>query len=196
MEEETHATLIAKRNEVSLHPYQNTKKINPSVETSENNSEDKNSILFSHASPKSEMEIRVESQFPLSPNAVFRRTFFDRTFSKVGKGSLRGSIFSLCASAIGSGVLSLPYVLALNGWLLGMFFIMIGAVSSWWSNKILARLAIQENLPNLSKLTDKAGGPILTKFLQWMILIYTFGSCISYQIIITGLIKYLWMQFD
>lgn len=61
----------------------------------------------------------------LSPGAE-RRNFTKRAFGKLGKGSLRGSIFALCASAIGSGVLSLPYVLRLNGWVLGLIFIIMG----------------------------------------------------------------------
>jgi amino acid permease len=85
----------------------------------------------------------------LSPNNG-RRTLRDRTFSKVDKGSVRGSIFSLCACAIGSGVLSLPYVLALCGWALGITFIFVGAVAAVWSNTILAELAVNNNLANLS----------------------------------------------
>lgn len=67
-----------------------------------------------------------EAMIPFSPNAGSRKPFYDRVFGKLGKGSLRGSIFSLCASAIGSGVLSLPYVLGLNGWVLGLVFILVG----------------------------------------------------------------------
>jgi amino acid permease len=119
----------------------------------------------------------------------------DRTFSKVGKGSLRGSIFSLCACAIGSGVLSLPYVLALCGWALGISFIVVGAIAAVWSNTILAELAVDNGLANLSQLATKAGGPKLEKSLSWMILVYMFGSCISYQIIITSLFKYLCSKF-
>lgn len=66
-----------------------------------------------------------EASMPFSPNAG-RRNFYNRAFGKLGKGSLRGSIFALCASAIGSGVLSLPYVLGLNGWVLGLVFILLG----------------------------------------------------------------------
>ena len=44
-------------------------------------------------------------------------------------GSQRGSIFSLCAAAIGSGVLALPYVLRLNGWILGTLMILVGAIT-------------------------------------------------------------------
>mmetsp|Transcript_3214 Transcript_3214/g.5357 ORF Transcript_3214/g.5357 Transcript_3214/m.5357 type:complete len:351 (+) Transcript_3214:71-1123(+) len=142
-----------------------------------------------------DMKIKLSSNI-LSPSGDLRRTFFDRTFSKVDKGSLRGSIFSLCAAAIGSGVLSLPYVLRLNGYVLGICFIMTGAIAAVWSNKILANMAVQEKLPNLSRLANKAGGEFLEKSLQWMILIYTFGSCISYEIIITSLFKYIYQQFD
>lgn len=67
-----------------------------------------------------------EHKFDLSP-ITGRKNFYGRAFGKLGKGSLRGSIFALCASAIGSGVLSLPYVLGLNGWVLGLAFICIGA---------------------------------------------------------------------
>jgi len=67
------------------------------------------------------------SSLALSPNADMRKTFFNRTFAPLGRGSLRGSIFSLCASAIGSGVLSLPYVLKLNGYVEGVLFMMLGA---------------------------------------------------------------------
>jgi amino acid permease len=131
----------------------------------------------------------------LSPNNVLRRTFMDRTFSKMGKGSLRGSIFSLCASAIGSGVLSLPYVLRLCGWVLGLSFIFVGAIAAVWSNTILAELAVDNKLANLSQLAIKAGGTKLEKSLSWMILVYMFGSCISYQIIITSLFKYVCSKF-
>jgi amino acid permease len=132
----------------------------------------------------------------LSPNNSLRRTFKDRTFSKIGKGSVRGSIFSLCACAIGSGVLSLPYVLGLCGWALGISFIFVGAMAAIWSNTILAELAVNNRLANLSQLAEKAGGKTLEKSLSWMIVVYMFGSCISYQIIITSLFKYVCLQLD
>ena len=122
-------------------------KLNPSDRTS----------MTPSALSDPELDI-VPSKHMLSPNNGLRRTFMDRTFSKVGKGSLRGSIFSLCACAIGSGVLSLPYVLALCGWALGITFIFIGAMAAIWSNTILAELAVNNGLPNLSSLALKAGG--------------------------------------
>ena len=89
---------------------------------------------------------------PLSPYGDVRRTFYNRTFSKLGKGSLRGSIFALCASAIGSGVLSLPYVLGLCGWALGASFMLLGAIAAEISLRMLAHLAVHHGLPNYSKI--------------------------------------------
>ena len=82
-----------------------------------NRDEDDHKKVMAARQEQEQEGIQVEpSKFALSPNADMRRTFRQRTFSKLGKGSLRGSIFSLCASAIGSGVLSLPYVLKLCGY--------------------------------------------------------------------------------
>lgn len=74
------------------------------------------------------------SEYMMSPNALNRKTLKDRTFSSVEAGSVRGSIFSLVSSAVGAGVLSLPYVLALNGYVIGIFLLFVGAISGNWSN--------------------------------------------------------------
>lgn len=46
------------------------------------------------------------------------------------KGSVRGSIFALSASAVGSGVLSLPYALKLNGFAAGITFMIVAAIAA------------------------------------------------------------------
>jgi len=112
----------------------------------------------------------------MSPGRQFR----ERTFSKLGKGSIRGSIFALCASAIGSGVLSLPYVLKLCGYVAGISFMILGACAAQWSLSLLAHLAVHHNLPNFSGITMAAGGKPLTKLLAWFILAFMFGALISY----------------
>jgi len=116
---------------------------------------------------------------PFSPDSS-RRTFFNRAFGKLEKGSLRGSIFSLCASAIGSGVLSLPFVLNLNGWVLGFIFIIVGAIAACWSLFMITESAIKTKTKNMSTLARTVGGRPLELFLQINILIYMVGSCISY----------------
>jgi amino acid permease len=61
-----------------------------------------------------------------------------RAFKPMKPGSLRGSTFSLSAAAIGAGILSLPYVLKMSGWLLGSLLIMIGAITGYGSLMLLS----------------------------------------------------------
>jgi amino acid permease len=88
----------------------------------------------------------------MSPNGNFRRPFINRTFSKLEKGSLRGSIFTLCAAAIGSGVLSLPYVLKLCGYVNGILFMVIGALAAETTLRMLSSIACNHGLNNYSKM--------------------------------------------
>lgn len=88
----------------------------------------------------------------MSPRFVgdHRRTFFNRAFGKLNKGSLRGSILALCASAIGSGVLSLPFVLKNSGWFIGLMLIIIGAIAACWSLLMIAEAGIKVKASNYS----------------------------------------------
>jgi hypothetical protein len=109
-----------------------------------------------------------------------RRTFMARTFGRMEQGSIRGSIFALCAVAIGAGVLSLPYVLKMSGWVLGTILIIIGAVSGYYSMYMILVRSIETNCKNFSELAMKAGGKGLTVLLQISILSFMFGACVSY----------------
>lgn len=124
-----------------------------------------------------------------------RRTFSQRAFSKLGRGSLRGSIFSLCAAAIGGGILSLPYVLRICGYVQGILILALGAFSAYWSMHIIVDLAITHSLPNYSEIAYKAGGHQLCKLLEIFIILLMFGSCVSFQIICTSLIQYVFAEF-
>ena len=88
------------------------------------------------------------SKVPRSPGAIARRNFMDRTFSKLDKGSVRGSIMSLVSAAVGGGVLSLPFVFALSGWVVGIFLLCLGAFAGIWSNYLIAEVAIRKKLVN------------------------------------------------
>lgn len=131
----------------------------------------------------------------MSPNSILRKTFKDRTFSKMGPGSVRGSIFALCSAAIGAGVLSLPYVLALNGWAFGIIFLLIGALSGDYSNKILAWRACEFNERSYYKLLVKASGERMGRFMTIASICYLFGTLTGYAIIMISLIKYSLIAF-
>ena len=88
----------------------------------------------------------------LSPFGGERRSYLQRTFGPMKQGSIRGSIFSLCAVAIGAGVLSLPYVLAQTGWILGSILIMVGALSGYFSMYMILMRSIETKCKNFSEL--------------------------------------------
>ena len=115
----------------------------------------------------------------MSPNAV-NRTFFNRTFSPLGKGSVRGSLFALSASAIGSGVLTLPYVLGLCGWAAGILFMFTAALAGRTTLSMLAAASCDLGLPNYSKVVERAGGRKLSGLLQGMIILFMYISCTGY----------------
>merc|ERR1719311_1053881 len=64
------------------------------------------------------------------------RSWAQRTFSRMEAGSIRGSIFSLCSSAIGSGVLLLPYMMAQVGPLGAAVLLTVAASAAYGSLRI------------------------------------------------------------
>ena len=56
-------------------------------------------------------------------------------------------------------------------------------IAASWSLFMIAESAIKVKVKNFSKLSNYVGGKALELFLQINILIYMWGSCISYQII-------------
>lgn len=112
-----------------------------------------------------------------------RRTRWNKTFGPIKPGSLRGSIFTLCAAGIGAGVLSMPYILKQSGFILGILIILIGAVSAYFSMRMVLVRAMQHKCKNYTDLATKAGGKPLMMFLQISILMYIYGACLSYQIV-------------
>ena len=89
------------------------------------------------------------SHVALSPTSANRRTFYDRTFSKLEKGSLRGGIFNMVSAALGGGVLSLSFVFVLSGWGIGFILLLVGCSASMWSNLLIAQMATEHRLSNL-----------------------------------------------
>jgi len=80
----------------------------------------------------------LTSENPMSPGGAARKSFFNRSFGKLEKGGVRNSAFLLCNAAVGGGVLSLPYMFVLSGWLTGYILLCVSAIAGTWSNLMLA----------------------------------------------------------
>ena len=103
----------------------------------------------------------------MSPHAFMmrERNIFSRTVGKLGPGSLRGSILNMCNTAIGAGVLSLPFAFKRNGIIVGVVLVILAAISAYFSLMILVNLGSKYKIYNYSSLAERAGGPKLRSFL-------------------------------
>lgn len=109
----------------------------------------------------------------------------------MGEGSIRGSIFTICSIAVGAGALSLPFVVAQLGWVLGGSMLTIAAFTSVWSLNIIVQCANRTQVMDYSKLCHEVLGKPGLIAAQICQISYLFGACTSFQIIITQLIQYV-----
>ena len=108
---------------------------------------------------------------------------------------MRGSIFALMATAIGAGVLSLPYTVSKSGLILGGANLVIGALISYTSMRLLTWACWRTKCWNYSKLISDTFGPIHGHILSWVIMIWTLGSTVPYNIIMTSTIPRIMIAF-
>ncbi|CDW85384.1 UNKNOWN [Stylonychia lemnae] len=117
------------------------------------------------------------------------RSLKNRIFGSIKKGSLRGSMFQLSASAIGSGVLSLPYIIAQSGFVLGSIMIITASIAAIISIPMLANCADQIGAPTYTYLIQNVIGRNVDKLLAWLIFLSSIGFSVSYLIIISQMIQ-------
>ena len=114
-----------------------------------------------------------------------------RSFARLGTGSLRGSIFSLSAAAIGSGVLTFPHIVKVNGWFFGLVMILMGGASCFFSHYMLIQSARHHSLMSYNEISEKAGGPRLQKLLQISVMTYIFATCLACTIVCKASILFI-----
>jgi len=62
-----------------------------------------------------------------------KRSCLSRWFGPLTPGSMRGSIFALMQTAVGAGILSLPYTFSTAGIVIGTFCLLLGAVTAYFT---------------------------------------------------------------
>jgi hypothetical protein len=116
-------------------------------------------------------------------NSKGERTLYQRLFSKMEAGSLRGSIFAMSSLALGTGCLALPVRFSQMSFLGAIIMVLIGSFAAYWSLTIMIEASIKTKSFDYSRLVKQSVGPHLALFLDIVILIYIFGILISYQVI-------------
>jgi amino acid permease len=112
-----------------------------------------------------------------------RATCWERCFAPMGEGSLRGSIFTLMASSIGAGVLTLPYVFKMIGFGAGIIMITLGMIGNIWSCRTLCECALAAKSKKYLQTCRVLGGKTIAFIYQIVIITLQFGCVLGFQII-------------
>ena len=113
-----------------------------------------------------------------------KKSWAQRTFSPIGAGSVRGSMFSLCSLIIGSGVMGLPLAVYNCGIVLGGFMIIIGGLTCGVFNYILVLASDYTCEYTYVGVTERLYGLGLKRVLEVSSFLYAFGIICAYQAIV------------
>lgn len=104
--------------------------------------------------------------------------------------SVGGSIFTLTNTILGSGTLAVPYAIASSGWLVGMIVMLIIALITRYSVRLLLQASDLAG-PNCSKTYESLGHYTMGKYGTWLaeftFIFGGFGTLVSYLIFISSL---------
>lgn len=101
---------------------------------------------------------------PLVEEAAERdRRFVERYFGPMQEGSLRGAIFALLASAMGTGVFNLPERTREIGVLPFAVFIFLGGLFSMIGMIFMVRLILEKKFKSYGEMSQAAYGNVLKR---------------------------------
>jgi amino acid permease len=146
----------------------------------ENNKENNKEILL-----ENEEEYEEENKSIIEPE---KRSTFNKIFGKMEAGSIRGSIFNMLILTLGSGLLSLPTYIGKVSIILSSILIIVISILIWWSLLLLSKACEKSGTYNYSYLLKKLYGKKLSLIYDFIVIIYSFGILILYQVIIHKLI--------
>lgn len=121
--------------------------------------------------------------FAISTPVVRARTWTENPNKKEEENSMRDAIFTLVATSMETGCLSLPIVLKYVGLIPGIFIILLAAGASYVSMNGISLAAERRNLFDYSKLVKDLLGTNTSIFLDLILVLYLFFSVSGYQLI-------------
>lgn len=117
-----------------------------------------------------------------------KRSLLNRLFGKLDEGSMRGSILSLSILSVGVGCLSLPQRYSQIGIVIYSIEIILTAIITIWSLKMIIEAGRKANLTEYSKVIIFYCGSKVGRLADIVIIIYIFGILVVYQIVIYQMI--------
>lgn len=89
----------------------------------------------------------------LSVTEQAKRPFIQRTFGPILPGAMRGSIFALLASAMGTGMFNLPYRIDQIGLIPYFVFVLAGGLFSYFGMYLISRLILKFKVESYSTMS-------------------------------------------
>eukprot|EP00388_Colpodella_angusta_P022505 GDKJ01057548.1.p1 GENE.GDKJ01057548.1~~GDKJ01057548.1.p1 ORF type:complete len:564 (+),score=99.25 GDKJ01057548.1:24-1715(+) len=129
----------------------------------------------------------AESEFVA--HSIIQKSWRHRTFSSMNPGSLRASIFTLVSTAIGLGMLTLPYAIQQLGIIPGVSLLLANGFLGGWTMSTIVAACQKVNAMSYSQLVGRAMGfkwGVGTDILQ---LCYGLGVVIGYMNALGGIAK-------
>ena len=112
-----------------------------------------------------------------------KRGCLSRWFGPLTPGSMRGSIFALMQTALGAGILSLPYVFKTSGVLVGTTLLIISCYLSYVTMKILVKAAFRTGKNNYAEIVHEILGAKAGFIIDLTFCLSVFGVATLYFIV-------------
>lgn len=104
------------------------------------------------------------------------------------KGSIRGSVFNLAGATLGAGALSLPYAVAVSGVTFAIVQLLVAALLTIYTIRLLIRAGDLTNLKSYEDLAVYCFGKKVAIFVEINILIFCFGIAVAYLVTLGDII--------
>ena len=144
--------------------------------------EDKNEKGDSGCNAKEVNETQPPKQSE-EKETVQRRTIFQKWFSPMEAGSIRGSIFNMVILSLGSGCLSLPKYISKTSLILSSSLIIVVGLFVWRALTLISRACDKERIFIYSHLIKKLYGKPLAILYDVIVILNSLGVLILYNVI-------------
>jgi len=163
-----------------------------SDQTETTNIESRNRLLENYATDKAvtPQSRRKRKQIRSVAHGMLDYAAVPFTFvaSKLQAGSIKGSIFTLITSTVGSGIVTLPYAMYLTGLWQGLIMFILGAAQANFSAYLLVRGARLSEQPTYDLVGERAFGPKMGTFAKINLIINCEATVINYAVLIASLV--------
>lgn len=118
------------------------------------------------------------------PEIAEQKSFLMRTFGTIHKGSLRIAIFTLVNTAVGTGMLALSQAIANFGYIPGTLMLIIGALNLLIGLYCFTFLIFKFPESKIySQLVNSILGGFWARVINWVFIVYIWGSLIAYILV-------------